>query len=567
MLDKLTIKNVALIERAEIEFGAGLNVLSGETGSGKSIILDSINFVLGAKADRSMIRYGENECSVGAVFRCGKTVQAVLQDMDIDPDETVIITRKYRQDGRGDIKVNGCPVNASMLRKITGKLVDVHGQSEHFFLLSEQNQLQVVDRAAGESLLSCKAKLVGLLQKRRELDGKRKALGGDEAERGRRLDIIKYQLDEIGRANLKEGEEEELEAKRNFFANAEKIAQALVEAAEYIRADNAASDCLSAAKRAFSGAASFGEEYEAIADRLESAALEVEDIGETLASLGDRVFYDEQAAEETENRLDLIRALKKKYGNSVAAILRFAEEAGEEYELLLHCDEELAEISEETEKCDAAVFAVCTKMTDLRKKAADEFCAKVTDELKTLNIKNARFCADFSPYTANETKHVSADGADRMQFLFSANMGEPLKPLSKVISGGEMSRLMLAIKVRMSDLNEIETYIFDEIDAGISGAAAKTVAQKFSDISESRQIISVSHLAQIAAMADTNYLISKRETDDGKTVTAIARLDEDGKYKELMRLLGGANASGAARALADELVRECQNYRDKKSAK
>lgn len=563
MLDKLTIKNVALIERAEVEFGAGLNVLSGETGSGKSVILDSINFVLGAKADKSMIRYGENECAVSAVFRCGEAAQAVLRDMDLDADEEVVVSRKYRQDGRGDIKVNGNTVNAAMLRKITAHLVDVHGQSEHFYLLSEANQLKVVDRAAGGPLAECKEALAALLQKRRELNEKRRALGGDEAERGRRLDILKYQIDEIEKADLKEGEEEALTAKKNFFANVEKIARSLAEASEYLRGDNAAVDCLNGAKRAFTDASSFGEEYASLAERLESVALEAEDIGETLASMADGVFYDEREAEETENRLDLIKSLKKKYGNSITEVLRYAEKIGEEYDLLLHCDEEFAKLSEETDKNDAAVFRLCEKITKLRKGAADSFCARVTDELKTLNIKNAQFCAEFAPYGEEETKHVAADGADRMQFLFSANKGEPLKPLSKVISGGEMSRLMLAIKTRMSDLNEIDTYIFDEIDAGISGATAKTVAEKFADIAKTKQIIAVSHLAQIAAMADENFLISKSETPEGKTLTDIVKLDEAGKSGEIVRLLGGTGESGAARALAEELVRECRAYRAK----
>lgn len=561
MLDKLTIKNVALIETAEIDFGAGLNVLSGETGSGKSVILDSINFVLGAKADKSMIRHGETECSVCAVFRCGAAVQALLSDMGLDADEEVIVFRKYKSDGRGDIKVNGNPVNAAMLRKITAHLVDVHGQSEHFYLLSEANQLKVIDGAAGAPLSALKDKLSELLQTRRALNEKKKALGGDEAERGRRLDILKYQIDEIERADLKEGEEEALSAKKNFFANAEKIARSLAEAAEYIRGDNAAVDCLNGARRAFSDAASFGKDYAALAERLESAALEAEDIGETLASLADTVYYDEAEAEETENRLDLIKSLKKKYGKSVADVLRFAEKIGEEYDLLLHCDEEFAKLTKETAQCDAAIHKLCLAITDARKSAADGFCRRVTEELKTLNIKNAQFCAEFSPYTEEDTKHISGDGADHMQFLFSANKGEPLKPLSKVISGGEMSRLMLAIKTRISDTNEIDTYIFDEIDAGISGATAKTVAEKFADISQTKQIIAVSHLAQIAAMADENFLISKAETADGKTLTNIVKLDREGKNAELIRLLGGTGSSGAARALANELIRECDAYR------
>lgn len=561
MLEKLTIKNVALIERADVEFGAGLNVLSGETGSGKSVILDSINFVLGAKADKSMIRYGEAECMVSAVFRCAESVKQLLYEMDIEADDELIISRKYRQDGRGDIKINGDTVNAGMLRKVTANLVDVHGQSEHFYLLSEANQLKVVDRAAGEPVETLKQELASLLAERRELNEKRKALGGDEAERGRRIDILKYQLDEIEKADLKEGEEESLTAKKTFFANVEKIAHAVSEASELLRGDNAAVDCLNNAKRAVSAVSPFGTEYASLADRLESIAVEAEDIGESLSSLEDSIFYDEQEAEETENRLDLIRALQKKYGKTIPDVLRYADKISEEYELLLHCDEEFEKLSAKTAKCDSAIFSVCQKLTSLRKKAAEDFCDRVTQELKTLNIKNARFCAEFASYAQEDTMHVSAEGADRMQFLFSANRGEPLKPLSKVISGGEMSRLMLAIKTRMSDLNEIDTYIFDEIDAGISGATAKTVAQKFADIAKTKQIIAVSHLAQIAAMADENFQISKHETPDGKTLTEISRLDREGKRAEITRLLGSSCSSDAARALADELIQGCSLYK------
>ena len=561
MLDKLTIKNVALIESAEIDFDSGLNVLSGETGSGKSVILDSINFVLGAKADKSMIRYGENECSVSALFRGGEGALSMLRDMDIDADEEIVISRKYRQDGRGDIKVNGSTVNAAMLRKITAFLVDVHGQSEHFYLLNEANQLKVIDKAAGEECTALKEQLSALLNTRRELNTKLKALGGDETERGRRLDILKYQIDEIERADLKEGEEEALAAKKNFYSNIEKIMRALSDAASFIRGDNAAVDCMNAAKRAFSDAASFGEEYAALADRLESAALEAEDIGETLFSMAENLVYDEQEAQDTENRLDLIKSLKKKYGNSISEILRYAEKISEEYDLLAHCDEEFAKISGELEHLHAKIFALCTRITEKRRAAAANFCSRVTQELKTLNIKNANFCADFAPYTEDSVEHVTAEGADRMQFMFSANAGEPLKPLSKVISGGEMSRLMLAIKTCMYDVNEISTYIFDEIDAGISGATAKTVAEKFADIAKSKQIIAVSHLAQIAAMADDNFLIYKSETAGDKTLTGIRKLDEDGKNAELIRLLGGSGGSDAARALAQELVRECAAYK------
>ena len=563
MLEKLTIKNVALIERAEVEFVRGLNVLSGETGAGKSVILDSINFVLGAKADKSMIRYGEEECSVSAVFSIeeGNSVFTALAELDIEADEQLVISRKYRQDGKGGIKVNGEPVNATMLRKITARLVDVHGQSEHFYLLSEANQLKLIDRAAGASLEGRKEALASLLRERKELREKLRSLGGDEAERGRRLDILRYQLDEIERADLKEGEEEELLAKRLVLSNAEKIIQGLSEASEYLGGEGAAVDALVGGRRALSELSRYGEEYASLAERLENVVLEAEDISETVRSMAEDFSYDEREAEAVENRLDHIRSLKKKYGSGVREIFTHRDKIAEEADLLAHCDEEYAKLSSELSKNNASVYRICAEISEMRRDAAVAFCGKVEEELKTLNIQKARFCAEFSPFTQEDTEHIGADGADKMQFLFSANAGEPLKPLSKVISGGEMSRLMLAIKTQMSGLNEISTYIFDEIDAGISGATAKVVAEKFADISADRQIIAVSHLAQIVAIADANFLISKRETENGKTLTDIVSLSGGRRREELIRLLGGTKGSDAAAKLADELTAACNIYK------
>ena len=566
MLTKLLIKNIALIDRADVEFGPRLNVLSGETGSGKSVMLDSINFVLGAKADKSMIRYGEEECSVQAVFAVDQDAAALaaLRELDIDVDEEIIISRKFRRDGRGDIRLNGNAVNATMLRKVTSLLVDVHGQSEHFYLLNEANQLKLIDKAAGEEAEKLKNRLGDLLDENRTLRAKRKALGGDEAERGRRLDILRFQLDEIDRAELKDGEEEQLKERKNFFANIEKILRGLAEAREFLQGDNAALDCLNSAKRSLGEIASVGKDYAELADRLEALSIEADDLGETVSSLCDDVNFDEDEAEEVENRLDLIRSLKKKYGESVADILAFRDKVAEEYELLSNCDEESARLSAQTEKNLAEIYKTCRKLSDLRKSVAEHFCKEVCAELRTLHIKSAQFCAQFDAFSAEDAARATQNGLDTMRFLFSANAGEPLKPLNKVISGGEMSRLMLAIKTRSADPGGISTYIFDEIDAGIGGNTAKTVAQKFCDISARKQIIAVSHLAQIAAMADDNFLISKHETADGNTVTEITHLTEGQREAELVRLLGGTAGSEAARTLAAELSAECAAYKTEK---
>ncbi len=568
MLEKLSIKNVALIGQAELEFSKGLNVLSGETGAGKSVILDSINFVLGAKADKSMIRYGEEECAVSAVFSVEEEggLPALFAELGVGFDEQLVISRKFRADGKGGIRVNGEPVNVSMLRRITSALVDVHGQSEHFYLLSEANQLKVVDGAAGAPLAAQKQNLAELLAERKKLREKKRALGGDEAERGRRLDILQYQIAEIDRAALRDGEEEELAARRLILSNAEKIMQGLAEASAFLNDDGAAVDLLGRGRRSLFELARYGGEYAALADRLESVALEAEDIAESVRALADDFTYDEKEAEEVESRLDLIRSLKKKYGSGIREIVAYREKIAEEAQLLSNCDEEAAKISAALQKNAAKVYAACTEMTALRKRAAEAFCGRVESELKTLNIKKARFCAEFDEYEREDTERASAEGADRMRFLFSANAGEPLKPLHKVISGGEMSRLMLAIKTQVSGENEISTYIFDEIDAGISGGTAKVVAEKFADIAAGKQIVAVSHLAQIVAMADANFLISKRETQEGKTVTEISLLSPEQKNGELIRLLGGAAGSAAAAKLAEELSAECAAYKASRRA-
>lgn len=563
MLEKLTVKNVALIERAEMEFAAGLNVLSGETGSGKSVILDSINFVLGAKADKSMIRYGETECAVSAVFSAAEGSEAcrLLEEMGIEADEEIVISRRFRADGKGGIRVNGEPVNAAMLRKLTSRLVDVHGQSEHFYLLSAAHQLETVDRYAGEGLQRVKQALSLLVKERRELKEKLQALGGDEAERGRRLDILRYQAEEIGRAGLKEGEEEELTSRRLVLQNAEKIMQGLSEAGGFLSGDGTGLDALNGSRRAVAELSRFGDEYAALCERLESLFLEAEDIADTINALAEDFSYDEREAEEVEARLDLIRSLKKKYGGSVEAVFAFRDETEREIELLTHCDEEFAKLSAALSENGKKMRRACEEATAIRKKAAEEFCAGAERELKTLNIQNARFCAEFSPYSAEDAENASENGADSVRFLFSANAGEPLKPLDKVISGGEMSRLMLAIKTQISGIGGISTYIFDEIDAGISGKTARVVAEKFADIAAEKQIVAVSHLAQIAAMADANFLISKHETQEGKTLTKIERLDGARAKTELVRLVGGEEGSAAAEKLAEELLESSQRYK------
>ena len=563
MLSKLTIKNVALIEQADIIFGEGLNVLSGETGAGKSVILDSVNFVLGAKAERSMIRYGETECMVKAEFILPETSMAVqmLREMDIDTDGEIIISRKFSDNGKNGIKINGNTVTATMLRKVTDCLVDVHGQSEHFYLLKESNQLKMLDEVIGTPIAEQKKLLKELLSKRREICEQMDMLGGDEKERGRRLDILQFQIEEIQTANLQEGEEETLLAKRNKIANLEKIIVALRDGFGCLSQDGGALDGLRMAKRSISSISGLDEEYAKACEKIEELAIDAEDIAETLSDLAESLYFDENEAIETEERLDVIRSLKRKYGANKKEIDRYFEEIQKEYELLSDCEGKLAVLTEEKQKVNTKIFAICQEMTSLRQTHGKAFCQRVTEELKTLNSASANCDIAFKEYTREDVEKATGNGLDAICFLFSANAGEPLKPLGKIISGGEMSRFMLAIKTQLSSINEICTYIFDEIDAGISGITAKVVAEKLAKIAKNTQIIAVSHLAQIAAMSDNEFLIEKQESQ-GKTLTKVYSLDEESKKKEIVRLLGGEQEGEFAVRHAEELIKQASAYKN-----
>ena len=563
MLSRLCIKNVALIENADITFSEGLNVLSGETGAGKSVILDSVNFVLGAKADRTMIRYGETECLVKAEFEVSENSQAIqaLREMDIDSDGEIVISRKFTDAGKNTIKINGNAVTASMLRRVTDSLVDVHGQSEHFFLLKESNQLKTLDSVVGKDLLPLKARLADLLRDKRTLEEQIELLGGDKQERSRRLDILRFQIDEIQAVALQDGEEEELQAKRNKIVNLEKIISALQTALSALDEENGVSDGLRYATRAMSGIAKIDDAYVAVCDKLENIAADVDDVVGIVNDMAEELYFDENEAVEIESRLDAIRALKRKYGASKKEIDEYLVRISEEYELLSDCEGQYAILTDKLAKARKEIYSVCTQISTLRKKDGKAFCERVTNELKTLNIVSAQFDIHFEDFTEAEVEKANTSGMDSICFLFSANAGEPMKPLGKIISGGEMSRFMLAIKTQLSSINEISTYIFDEIDAGISGKTAKVVGEKLAKIAKNTQIIAVSHLAQIAVMSDVEYLIEKHESA-GKTLTNVYALDSEQKTHEIVRLLGGGEEDEFALKHAEELLKQAKMYKE-----
>ncbi len=554
MLNRLYVKNIALIQEANIEFDKKFNVLSGETGSGKSIILDSINFVLGSKADKNLIRYGADEAFVRAEFTVEPDSAAIaeLEEMDIECDGTIVISRKYSQEGKGSIKINGNSVSVSMLRKVTAHLVDVHGQSEHFYLLNEKNQLSLIDGLCKSELKSVKAELSDLITKKRAIRRQIDELGGDEQERARKLDLLDYQIKEIESAEIRVGEYEELLARKKVMDNLEKIALALSEVRSILSDDNGCTDLLSSASRIMSSVSGYGDEYSSISDRIENISVEAEDISQTISDLSDGLSFDEGQAQYIEERLTLLKNLMRKYGNSEEAVLSYFEDASRQYEALSDAAENIERLQKSAILTDDKIYDCCRKLSEMRKSACESFTRQVVAELKSLNIPNAKFEVEFAPFDRQTARLNDTNGSDDVSFMFSANKGEPLKPLSKIISGGEMSRFMLSVKTQLKDINGISTYIFDEIDAGISGVTARAVAEKFVAISHNTQIIAVSHLPQVCAAASCQFLISK--TDDGRTtVTNIRRLNHEERVQEIVRLTG-SQPSEAATKHANELL-------------
>ena len=566
MLKNIQIKNVALIEEASIEFEKGLNVLSGETGSGKSVILDSLNFVLGAKADKSMIRNGSDFCMVKAEFdvKNNPFIKSELDALDIDCDDDLIVSRKFSLSGAGSIKINGEPVTLTGLKNVTGHLVDVHGQSEHFYLLKEANQLALIDAYGGEKIAKAKEELSKEISALKNVLSELNKLGGDDGQRALRLDILKYQVNEIKESDVKEYEYEDLIALKAKLSNQEKISEALNETKQALSGEGAATDGVSYARNAISRISNLDKSYADILTRLENAYAEIEDISETVSGFMDDFDFSEADLDRTEERISLIKNLFKKYGGSYNELIAFESNAEKEIEKLENFDKLAEELLVKKTELSAKVYSLYIKLSSLRKDFAKDFSEKVACEIRELNMKNAVFDVKFNELPDfNKEKDdikISENGLDEISFMFSANLGEPLKSLSKIISGGEMSRFMLAIKSRTAKYSEISTLVFDEIDAGISGETAKVVGEKFVNLSKDVQLIAVSHLPQIVALGDNNLLIKKIETD-GKTVSVIEKINGEKLVAEIVRLIGGTSESPSAIAHAKELIKNADRLK------
>lgn len=559
MLNFLSIKNVALIRATEIVFSKGLNVLSGETGAGKSVVLEALNFALGQKANKSMICHGETECTVTCSFDVSKNVaaKAALKECGFDEEDEIIVKRTLNDSGKSTIRLNGEPVTSSCLRKITSLIVDVHGQSDHFLLLKESNQLSLIDTLAQSELELPKTKIRNILCQIEDIDTKLSMLGGNEADRERKIDYLQFAINEIESAELSDGEEEKLLDRKKKLLNLEKITTALQESYDFLSGEGGVTDVLSGVSRKIASISQYGNDYEKISERLEFCLDEISDIS-ALIGEGSEDSYDPEELEEIERRLEIIRSLKKKYGQTYADIISTLNSFKTELDLILKGAEQIEQLNAYRQRNVAELETLYSELTSVRKFVANKLERDLSVKLKELAMKSAVFKVEF---TRLDGEVLSVKGRDQVRFLFNANRGEALNPLDMVISGGELSRLMLAIKSITGGNFGAETFIFDEIDVGISGEAAQVVAENFAKIAKDRQIIAISHLPQIVAMADVGFLIYKREEGE-RTVTHVKKLDKEGKINEVVRLVGGNLSGNTGFVHAEELINRADTFKN-----
>lgn len=550
MLNHLSIKNVAVIDKLEVDLNRGMSVLTGETGAGKSIIIDSINMILGDRANKELVRFGEEKAVVQAVFEANRTAVSILEENDIETeDNQIIISRRVTSDGKSSARVNGTVVTLALLRDVAGCLINIHGQHDNQALLTPQKHINFLDDYSGNAELIADYRSV--YTKMRDTEKKLKSLEMDEKEKAQRIDLLEYQVKEIRSAKLTVGEDDDLKAQRDIAANAEKIKSAVNTAYENLYENESAPsayDSLSMAADALSETAELNPKIKEVYDTITEAVYSLEDAAHELKAFGESVDFDEGALNEIEERLELISRLKRKYGNTIPEILRFLENAEKELETIKLSDEKTEELNTELSALEEKLRGAGERLSNARKKAATELEGKIESSLHELNMEKARFCVK-----VEKSEEFFAGGMDRAEFLISANPGEPLKPLVKIASGGELSRVMLAIKSILAGSDEVDTLIFDEIDTGVSGSAAIKIAKKLAQIAKTKQVICITHLPQLTAAADTHYLISKN-TDGPLASTSLTELDGEGRETELARIIDG-NTSELAALHAREMLK------------
>lgn len=555
MLELLHIENIAIIEAADIEFAPGFNALTGETGAGKSIVIDSLSAVLGQRTSRELIRTGAEKAFVSAAF--SGMAPELTEELGIQPeaDGTLLLQREIQSDGKNVCRVNGRPVTVGQLRALGARLLNIHGQHDGQQLLDEEQHIVYLDSFGRvESLaITYAEKYKNFTDIRRQIG----ALQMDEAEKARRVDTLQYQIEELRRAKLTPGEEEELTARRGMLRNAEKFLNAVAGADYALNGDDSGGGALSAlrqAQDALSGVRHLDDAFGQLYERLGEAYSEVYDIAATVEDKRGELDVSPGELDRVESRMDLLYRLKKKYGATVEDMLDYQARCEAELAQIEDAGDTLARLEQELASAETDARQAAQALSDARKAAADRLTAQILAELQQLDMGKIRFAVDFAE------KPLDSDGMDTVRFLMSANVGEELRPIHKIASGGELARIMLAMKNVLSEQDHVGTMVFDEVDTGVSGRAAQKVAEKMARISRRKQVLCVTHLPQLAAMADTHFSVEKGERG-GRTYTEVRRLDREQRRRELARLTGGSHVSQTMLDGAEELLVQAEKFR------
>lgn len=555
MLELLHIENIAIIEAADIEFAPGFNALTGETGAGKSIVIDSLSAVLGQRTSRELIRTGAEKAFVSAAF--SGMAPELTEELGIQPeaDGTLLLQREIQTDGKNVCRVNGRPVTVGQLRALGARLLNIHGQHDGQQLLDEEQHIVYLDSFGRvESLaITYAEKYKNFTDIRRQIG----ALQMDEAEKARRVDTLQYQIEELRRAKLTPGEEEELTARRGMLRNAEKFLDAVAGADYALNGDDSGGGALSAlrqAQDALGGVRHLDDAFGQLYERLGEAYSEVYDIAATVEDKRGELDVSPGELDRVESRMDLLYRLKKKYGATVEDMLDYQARCEAELAQIEDAGDTLARLEQALSKAEKEARQAAQALSDARKAAAEQLTSQILAELQQLDMGKIRFAVDFAE------KPLDSDGMDAVRFLMSANVGEELRPIHKIASGGELARIMLAMKNVLSEQDHVGTMVFDEVDTGVSGRAAQKVAEKMARISRRKQVLCVTHLPQLAAMADTHFSVEKGERD-GRTYTEVRRLDREQRRRELARLTGGSHVSQTMLDGAEELLVQAEKFR------
>lgn len=552
MLVELNIKNFALIQELSVEFGAGFNILSGETGAGKSILIDTIDYVLGGKFSKDLIRYGEDKTYVEAIFDIeNDEIYTLLNDLNIEADELLVVSRETTISGKSIIKVNGKTIVLSQLKKIREKLLDIHGQHQNQSLLSKGTHILYLDEYNSENISPLLEQFEIFKNRYSEIEDKINELKGNE-DREKLLDYIKFQIEDIEKAKLKPGEEEDLREQYNILANAEKISSSLINSYNYLNNNPQGNSVLELLSKVISELSHSEMHLEKIKDKrvqVEEAYYLLEESTRDIRDIANEVYYDENELAAINERIYEISLYKKKYGNSIDEILQFLEKLKNQYDEFINSEEIILKLKKELSVIEKEMKDIGLKLHEFRCMSAKDLEVRIKEELSYVGLEKAIINID-----VNLSEEANSRGYDDVQFLISANPGEPLKPLEKVLSGGELSRIMLALKCVFVDKDKIPTLIFDEIDTGISGAIGKRVGEKMYQVSVKHQVLCITHLPQIAALSDNHYFVSKK-VENGKTFTQIRMLNEEDKVCEIAKMIGGDNLSDVAIDNSREMVK------------